>query len=409
MKNRVSIALLILPLLLTACREGKEAAAAPPPPPPEVDVTIPVKHTITEWEDFTGRFQAVQSVEVRARVTGYLLEKKFKDGQTVAKGDVLYVIDQRPFQYEVKRTQAQYDAAKRSYERADNLRDRKVVSEEEYDRRLQEMQSAEAALDVAKLNLGFTEVKAPISGKTSSDFINIGNLVRENETILTRIVSVDPIHFVFEGSQGSLLKFTRLDRAGQRPSSDRAPNPIVVKLADEKAFTHTGRMDFVDNVVDTGTGTIRARALVENRKGLIYPGLFGRARLIGRSNYEAILLPEKAINTDQDRKYVYVVNAENEAERRYIMPGSMLETGLVIIEDGLKGDEQVVINGIQRIRVAHQKVTPVKTTLSWIDMNDMPDPGKIPSIEQIRGKEQTQNTEQLAPAIPEKRAEGAGQ
>ena len=368
-----------------------------------------MKHKITEWEDFTGRFKAVQSVDVRARVTGYLLEKKFKDGQTVEKGDVLYVIDQRPFQYEVQRTQAQYEAAKRSYERADRLRDRQVVSEEEYDRRLQEMQSAEAALDVAKLNLGFTEVKAPISGKTSSDFINIGNLVRENETILTRIVSVDPIHFVFEASQGSLLKYTRLDREGKRPSSDRAPNPIFVKLLDETSYSHPGRMDFVDNVVDTGTGTIRGRALVENRKGLIYPGLFGRARVIGRSNFEAVMLPEKAINTDQDRKFVYIVNAENEVERRYIMPGSMLDNGFVVISDGLKGDERVVINGIQRIRAPKQKVTPVETPLEWTDLKDMPDPSKIPDLDTIRGNQNVEQNPPPSASNNDKRAEGAKQ
>ena len=270
MKARTWHLITFFAFALAGCGDDKKQAAANPAQPPEVDIAVPLKHRITEWEDFTGRFEAVQSVEVRARVTGYLVEKKFRDGQTVAKGDVLYVIDQRPFQYEVHRTQAQYDSAKRSYDRADRLRNNQVLSEEEYDRRLQEMQSAEAALDVAKLNLGFTEVKAPIGGKTSSDFINIGNLVRENETILTRIVSVDPIHFVFEASQGSLLKYTRLDRAGERPSSDRAPNPIVVKLLDEKSYTHVGRMDFVDNVVDTGTGTIRGRALVENKNGLIY-------------------------------------------------------------------------------------------------------------------------------------------
>ena len=408
MKSRSWPLLLLLALALAGCREDKKAAAAPQKPA-AVDVAIPLKHKITEWEDFTGRFKAVQSVDVRARVTGYLLEKKFKDGQTVEKGDVLYVIDQRPFQYEVQRTQAQYEAAKRSYERADRLRDRQVVSEEEYDRRLQEMQSAEAALDVAKLNLGFTEVKAPISGKTSSDFINIGNLVRENETILTRIVSVDPIHFVCEASQGSLLKYTRLDREGKRPSSDRAPNPIFVKLLDETSYSHPGRMDFVDNVVDTGTGTIRGRALVENRKGLIYPGLFGRARVIGRSNFEAVMLPEKAINTDQDRKFVYIVNAENEVERRYIMPGSMLDNGFVVISDGLKGDERVVINGIQRIRAPKQKVTPVETPLEWTDLKDMPDPSKIPDLDTIRGNQNVEQNPPPSASNNDKRAEGAKQ
>lgn len=378
-------AMLLAPLLLTACQSDKDEASAPAPAA-EVDIAAPLKKEITEWEDFTGRFEAVRRVDVRARVTGYLLEKKFQDGQIVKQGDVLYVIDPRSFEFEVQRTQAQFDAAKRSYERAKSLRERQVVSEEDYDRRLQEMQSAEAALNVAKLNLGFTKVTAPSSGKISNDFTDVGNLVRENDTVLTRIVSVDPIHFVFEASQGSLLKYLRLDRAGQRPSSDRAPNPIVIKLLDEEGYAHKGRMNFVDNIIDPGTGTIRGRALVENKRALIYPGLFGRARLMGRSNFEATLLPEKSINTDQNRKFVYVVNSDNKTERRYVTTGSMLENGLVIIEAGLQGNERVVVNGIQRIRSAEQEVTPVKTDITWTEIQGMPDTTSFPSLAEIQGE-----------------------
>lgn len=391
--------MILLSFMLAGCGDRKKKAAAAPQPA-EVDVAVPLKQKITEWEDFTGRFEAVSRVDVRARVTGYLIEKRFSDGQTVAKNDVLFVIDRRPFEYEVQRTQAQHEAAKRSYERAFRLREREVVSEEEYDRRLQEMRTAQAALNVAELNLGFTEVKAPISGKISNDFIHIGNLVRENETILTRIVSTDPIHFVFDVSQGAHLKFTRLDRAGERPSSDRAPNPIVIRLLDEKNYMHTGRMDFVDNVVDTGTGTIRGRALVENEKGLIFPGLFGRARLIGRSDFEATLLPEKAINTDQDRKFAYVVNGDNQIERRYITPGMMLDNGLVVIDSGLDGSERVVVNGIQRIRSPKQLVRPVETMLAWKDLEGMPASSTIPSLEAMRRNDHT--VKPVQPAVADK-------
>lgn len=377
---------LLLPLVLAGCLEEEKMAAAVPPP--EVDVAKPVTHKITEWEDFTGRFQAVDRVDIRARVTGYLLEKKFKDGQLVKKGDVLFVIDSRPFQYVLQRTETQYELAKKAYDRASKLTKNQTISEENFDERLQELKNSEAALKEAKLNLEFTEVKAPIDGKISDGFIDIGNLVRENETILTRIVSVDPIHFQFEASQGQLLKYLRLDRAGKRPSSDRAPNPIFVKLMDEKKFSHKGRMDFVDNIVDPGTGTIQGRALIENKDAIIYPGLFGRARLMGRNDFEAILLPEKAINTDQNKKFVYVVGEDDKTDRVYITPGSILENGLVIVEEGLKGNERVVVNGIQRIRAPKQPVKPVETKLEWKELESMPDVNLVPSLQSIQNGRQ---------------------
>lgn len=377
--------LFAIALLAGGCQDDAGTASAAVPPP-EVDVAAPLKRKITEWEEFTGRFEAVRRVDVRARVTGYLVEKKFKDGQMVEKGDILYVIDPRPFEFEVQRATATHASALRSYERAQTLSNSRNISEEIYDQRQQDLKVAEAALSVAKLNLEFTKVTAPTRGKISSDFIDTGNLVRENETILTRIVTVDPIHFEFEASQGSLLKYMRLDRAGERPSSDRAPNPIVIKLVDEQAYSHKGRMDFVDNIVDAGTGTIRGRALIENKDALIYPGLFGRARLRGRADFEAVLLPEKAINTDQDRKFVYIVGGEDQAERRYITPGQMLDNGLVIIEGGLQGDERVVVNGIQRIRSDKQQVTPVETKLAWRDVEGMPEPDAFPSLDDIRGE-----------------------
>lgn len=375
--------LLAISLLLTGCTEDNKPITAPMPPA-EVDVAVPLTHKITEWEEFTGRFEAVDRVDVRARVTGYLMEKKFRDGQIVKKGDVLFAIDPRFFEYEVQRTQAQYAQSLKDYKRAEGLRkNAKAISQEDFDLRLQELKVAEANLNHAKLNLAFTQVKAPIDGKISDAFVDIGNLVSENDTVLTRIVSVDPIHFSFEASQDLLLKYIRLDRAGQRVSSDKAANPIFIKLQDEDRFLHKGRMDFVDNVVDPGTGTIKGRALVENADAIIYPGLFGRARLMGRANFEAVLLPERAINNDQDRKFVYTVGQDDKVTRTYIKPGRILDNDLVIIESGLQGDERVVINGIQRIRAPMQVVAPVEAPLKWIDVDTVPDLKSVPSLSDI--------------------------
>lgn len=376
-------AVLMLTVLLSLLACAEKQPPAPSAGPPAVDVALPVKHLITEWDDFTGRFEALQRVDVRARVTGYLLEQRFRDGQIVHKGDVLFVIDPRPFQYEVDRAKAQYELARKAFVRAQDLRQSRSIAQELYDQRVQELKVSEAAFNEAKLNLEFTQVKAPIDGKISDKFVDIGNLVSANDTLLTRIVSVDPIHFEFEGSQGDFLKYVRLDRAGKRPSSDTSPNPIFIQLLDEETYTHMGRMDFVDNVIDGGTGTIRGRALVQNPDAIIYPGMFGRARLLGSSEYEAILLPERAINTDQNRKFVFAIDVENRAQRIYITPGPILDNGFVIIRKGLEGDERIVIDGVQRIRAPQQAVTPNDAPLSWKPLASMPDVESVPSLEVI--------------------------
>lgn len=363
----------LITLVSSACTETTETAdAAPaPPPPPEVDVATPLKHQLTDWDEFTGRFEAINDVQLRARVTGYLVEKKFKDGQHVTKGDVLFVIDQRPFSYELQRIKAQHELAQKEWQRAQNLRETRAISQEEVDRRFQELQIAKATLDNARLQMQFTEVTAPIDGKVSDSYVDIGNMVEENETVLTRIVSTNPMHFRFEGSQGDLLKYLRLDRAGQRPSSDSSPNPIYIKLMDEDKFQHQGRMHFVDNAIDNSTGTIQATAEVNNDAGILYPGMFGRARLLGRSNYEAVLVPERAINTDQDKKFVYFVDENEQVQRRYVSVGNLLDNDYIVVSDGLTGDEQVVINGIQRIRQTGQAVTPNQTELEWREIETL--------------------------------------
>ncbi len=363
-------------LLLVACNEDSTqvSSTVSAPPPVEVDVALPLQHKLTDWDEFTGRFEAINNVDMRARVTGYLVEKKFKDGQFVKKGDILYVIDSRPFDYELQRSQAQYELANKELGRAQNLRKTKAISQEVVDRRFQELQIAQASLNDAKLQKSFTKVTAPIDGKISDSYVDVGNMIEENDTVLTRIVSTNPIHFRFEGSQGDLLKYLRLDIAGERPSSDKAPNPIYIKLLDEDKFYHQGQMNFVDNIVDTGTGTIQATAIVDNASGIIYPGLFGRARLLGRSEYQAILLPENAINTDQSKKFVYVVNDNNQIGRAYVTVGTLLDNDLIVIRNGLQGHEKVVINGIQRIRSANQEVTPNITELQWRALDSIVDP-----------------------------------
>ena len=363
---------LILALMLSAC-DDKKVEASVPQPPPEVDVALPIKKTVTEWDEYTGRFEALERVDVRARVTGYLIEERFNDGQIVEKGEILFVIDPREFQATLDAAKAELDSAsarlrRTEIEYARNLRIFKKGAGAESDvenwrserdiARAAE-KSARARVERAQLDLNFTEVKAPISGRVSRRMVDPGNLVRANETVLTRIVSVDPIHFYFEASQRDLLKYIRLDRAGKRPASYSHPNRIYLKLPDEDDFNHEGQMDFVDNVVDAGTGTVQGRALVPNPEAIIYPGLFGRARLVGSGEYEAIMVPEKAVNTDQSRKFVYIVDAGNKVQRAYIELGPVQEDRLYIVRSGLKGDERVVISGIQRIRQPNQSVTPV--------------------------------------------------
>lgn len=350
------LAVILIPVLMSCNSESNKPVGQTLA---EVDVALPVKKNIVEWDEYTGRFQAVEEVDVRARVTGYLEAIKFQDGQTVKKGDVLFVIDQRPFKYALARAEAQYALAKAQYERAVKLQKEKFISAEVIDQRFQDVQVAETRVQEAKLNLEFTEVKAPISGKISRDFVSVGNLIRMNDTVLTKVVSVDPIYFYFETSQNDLLKYIRLDRAGKRLSSEKKPTPVLIKLPDEKDYLHQGEVDFLDNVIDSGTGTILARALVPNPDNVIYPGLFARVKLVGSGEYEAILLPDKAINTDQARKFVYVVDNENKVKRVYVELGPLRESGFYIIRSGLKGDEKVIIHGIQRIHGPNQEVKPV--------------------------------------------------
>ena len=360
--------------LLNGCQQNETAAATPQAAQaPVVSVAKPVTKEIVEWDKYTARIQAVEEVEVRARVSGYLESVEFTDGALINEGDLLFVIDRRPFEAVlrereagVRQAEAAATNARTQFQRAQRLRENKNVSEEEYQLRRTssqaadaDVQSAKAALESAKLDLEFTEVRAPISGRISRPFITEGNLVRGgsgNADLLTRIVSLDPVHAYFEASERAHLKYVRLSKSGQRVSSREARNPIFAQLSDEEGFPHRGYMDFVDNLLDPNTGTITGRAILPNPKGILIPGLFARVALPGSGVQTATLVPDAAIGSDQAQKYVYVLDEDNVANYREVEIGSIVH-GLRVIRDGLAPNDTIVISGLQRIRPG-QTVSP---------------------------------------------------
>jgi RND family efflux transporter MFP subunit len=355
--------LLIAALVLTGC-EQKQAANSPPPPPP-VTVSVPLRKAITEWDEFTGHFTAVESVVVRARVSGFIDSVNFKEGQIVKKDDLLFVIDQRPYRIAVDQAKADLERARAKLEiatldvqRAEPLIRNQTLTGREYDTRKAaerdaagQVASAEAAVKQAELNLGWTEVRAPIAGRISDKRVDPGNLItggQDGATPLTVIVSVDPIHFVFDGSEADFLHYLRLAAGGGRRSSRDVANPVSVKLADETDFRHPGRMDFVDNVVNPKTGTIRGRAIFENKDGLLTPGFFGRLRLYG-GEHDGLLIPDTSIASDQARKVVFTVAGDGTVVMKQVELGPIID-GLRLVRSGLEPTDRVVIDGLQRAR-----------------------------------------------------------
>lgn len=361
-------------MLLAGCGDGKDQTAAAPPPP-QVTVSTPVQQTVREWDEYTGRFAAVERVEVRARVSGYLDRIAFKDGDIVYKGDLLFVIDPRPYQAAVDAARARVQQARsnvaltqRELDRAQDLRRTQAVSQSTLDQRAQEMQAAQASLleaeanlRTSELDLEFTQVKAPVTGRVSNRLVSVGNLVSggsEQSTLLTTIVSLDPIYFTFDADQAAYLRYVRLSRSGDGPSAKPESTPVTLALPDEKAFTHAGHLDFIDNSIDESTGTIQVRAVFDNPDLLFTPGQFARVRLIGRADYAGLLLPDSAIGTDQSRRFVLVVDGENKAQYRPVTPGP-LQNGLRVIRDGLQPTDRVVTAGLQKARPG-SPVAPVE-------------------------------------------------
>lgn len=351
--------LLIVTLLLSACFDTTEQPRMPSVL--EVKVASPIRQELIEWDVYAGRFRAVDEVEIRARVSGYLHEVKFKDGQLVTKGDVLFVIDQRPFQYAVDSAKAQFELAKKELTRAKRLRQSNAIAQQELDKRLLELNIAKAALDRAELDLTFTKVRSPISGRVSRNLITEGNLVNGsdvNSTLLTTVVSIDPIHFYFDASERELLRYLRLDRLGLRETSRTKAHPVAVQLQDEQDFPHQGYMDFVDNRIDMNTGTIQGRALIENPGGFIHPGTFGRIRVPGSAKYKAVLIPDSLIGTNQSYRFVYVVE-NGQVTARNVKLGRLYKNHWRIIQEGLKANDQLIARSIQLVRPGMPVTTKV--------------------------------------------------
>jgi RND family efflux transporter MFP subunit len=378
-----AVGLLTAALALAACDDGAgDGQASAALSPPSVTVANPLVMPVTEWYEFTGRFEAIESVEVRARVSGYLAEIAFEDGQMVEQGQTLFVIDRRPYQAEVEQlqaqvssAQAQVDLAEAELRRAEQLVNNENISRSTYDQRMQQKRAAEAAqkmaeaaLRAAQLDLGFTEVRAPISGRISDRRVDIGNLVTGDpgSTLLTTIVALDPIRFVFDMSEADYLGFQRAVEEGELSSARDRSTVVQIRLPDEpdtETWPRSGHMDFVDNRIDQSAGTIRARAELPNPDHFITPGQFGQLRLPGSPEYEAILVPDSAIVADQANKIVMIVGEDGTVEPRTIREGPRYAGGLRIVRRGLAPDDRIVINGLMRARPG-AKVEPQPGTIA---------------------------------------------
>lgn len=349
-------------LTLAACTGEAQDAA---PPPPSVTVSQPLVQQVRDWDDYVGRFEAVQSVEVRPRATGYLQQVHFTDGQFVRAGQPLFTIDARPARAALEQARAQLARAeamlanaRTELARSETLAESQAASQEEVEQRraavragVAEVNAARANVEAQQLQVGFTTVRAPIAGRVSERLVDVGNSVVADQTALTRIVSVSPIHFSFEGSEALVLKYQREGLAG--PGAD-----VRVKLQDEASYVHPGRIDYIDPVVDPGAGTVRGRAVLPNPDGFLKPGMVGRMQLAGSDSYEALLVPASAIVTDAARRLLLVVDDEGTVVARAVELGPLVGD-LRVIRNGITAKDRVVISGVQRAQPG-QKVQPQK-------------------------------------------------
>jgi multidrug efflux system membrane fusion protein len=353
-------------LAITACSRGDAQAGAPPPP--EVDAAQVVVKPVRQWDEFSGRIAATDAVDVRPRVSGYIDRIAFKDGDEVKAGDLLFVIDPRPYRAaydsavaQLARARTAEQLAQEQEKRAQALIAAKAISREEFDtRRAGSTQSsadvrvAEAAVATAKLNLGFTEVRSPIAGRVGRAMLTLGNLAQADQSVLTSVVSQDPVYVYFQPDEQTFLRYSELARKGERAKS---ANPVRVGLATDKNYPYTGTVNFINNQVDPATGTINLRAVLPNPDRIFTPGLYARVQLEGSADLTAILIDDKAVMTDQDRKYVYVVGPGNKAVRKDVTLGDFADE-LRIVRSGLDANDKVIVAGLQKIFVPNTPVKP---------------------------------------------------
>jgi RND family efflux transporter MFP subunit len=380
----LALASALFAALAAGCDQGQPSAKQQQAaPPPTVSVSQPVQREIVEWDEYTGRFDATQTVEIRARVSGYLNEVRFKDGQEVSQGDLLFMIDPRPFERALEQSRAELFAATTKVENANldvargqPLIERKIISDKTFDDRMSLLRDAQAAVKVAEakvksaeLDLSFSTIAAPISGRIGRTIVTAGNWVSAGSvsgaTLLTTIVSQDPIFIYFDVNENNYIKYKRLAERGVMAGAAGVGAPVEVALPDERGFPHKGRLDFLDNRLDQGTGTLRARAVIANKAGLFSPGLFARVRVTGTPAYTALLLPDEAIGTDQTNKYVLVVVADSTVERRNVRLGPLVD-GLRVVREGVADADWVVTRGLQRARPG-SKVEPKRVAIEVSD------------------------------------------
>jgi multidrug efflux system membrane fusion protein len=372
-------------LLALLVLSGAAPAAAQQPQAIPVTVAKPIAKRITTWDEYSGRFEAVNTAEVRPRVSGFIEKIHFKDGQLVKEGDLLFTLDKRPYELavasakaDVARTEAQLEFNAADVGRAEPLAKSGAISDQSFDQRKAnlsiaraQLQAAQAAQKTAELNLEWTDVRAPIGGRISDRKVDVGNLVAGGQaastTLLSTIVSLDPIHFLFDVSEADFLRYARLFMSGERSSSRDVSNPVRIRLADEDKFVHEGRMDFVDNQLNSRSGTLRGRAVVDNKGDLLQPGLFGRLQLFG-GEVDGLLIPDNAVVSDQARKIVFLVGEDNVVKPAPVVLGSIVE-GLRVVKSGLRAEDQIVIEGL-----ANPAVRP--------GVKVMPKPGQIVAASQ---------------------------
>lgn len=376
---RATVAFLVLLATSTfgfGCKSQESAAA---PAPPTVTVSQVIDREITEWDEFTGRLDAVQKVEIRPRVSGYIDKVAFTEGKEVKAGELLFQIDPRPYQADLDKVRAEEERvktravlAKQEVDRAEKMLSKKAISQEEMDERTNALQesvsaiaSAKAAVEQAELNMEFTHITSPIDGRVSRTEITRGNLVAAGSTLLTTVVSLSPIYAYFDGDEQSYLKYVTLAHNGQLRSAREVKTPVFMGLANEAGYPHQGYIDFVDNQVNAAAGTIRIRAVFDNRERLFTPGLFAKIKIVGSGKYQAILVKDSAVTTDQDKKAVLRLAPDGTVQSQFVTLGPLID-GLRVIRQGLKPGDKVVVSGTLKVRSGMQvkaELAPMEETV----------------------------------------------